>query len=41
VRLSETQDDGDLLADLEGGKLDLTWAAGPRRSPRGTWPGYR
>jgi DNA-binding transcriptional LysR family regulator len=29
VRLSETQDDGDLLADLEGGKLDLTFVVFP------------
>ena len=29
VRLSEMQDDGDLLADLEGGKLDLTFVVFP------------
>jgi DNA-binding transcriptional LysR family regulator len=29
VRLSETQDDGDLLTDLEGGKLDLTFVVFP------------
>jgi DNA-binding transcriptional LysR family regulator len=29
VRLSETQDDGDLLADLEGGRLDLTFVVFP------------
>jgi DNA-binding transcriptional LysR family regulator len=29
VQLSETQDDGDLLADLEGGRLDLTFVVFP------------
>jgi DNA-binding transcriptional LysR family regulator len=29
VRLSETQDDGELLADLEGGRLDLTFVVFP------------
>jgi len=29
VQLSETQDDGELLADLEGGRLDLTFVVFP------------
>ena len=29
VQLSETQDDGELLADLEGGRLDLTFVVYP------------